>query len=295
MWIILALIGPIFWASSNFVDKYVLDRYTKGIYDFVFFSTITSWLFSLIILIFNGLPTLNWYSLIPIGTGIALAYSYGFYGKALERGDTSSVVILFKLIPVVTTSLAFIFLGQSLSPVQIFGFVLVLTGAMIVSFNKRQGSFINGFGYVLISILMWSIMTLFIDYGLTKMSVWDYLSLDSLGTGLAGLIMFISPNIRHRLIESIKTATSTKYIWFSGNNLLDIVGQTLIKGALSIAPAAGLVTVVMQVQSFYVIAIGLLLTYFVPHIIKEDISSTTLAKKTIGAVIMFLGIYTLVI
>ena len=68
-----------------------------------------------------------------------------------------------------------------------------------------------------------------------------------------------------------------------------------IKKALAIAPSAGLVTVVMQVQSFYAILIGVFLTLLIPNIIKEDISAPTLIKKVIGATIMFSGVYILLI
>lgn len=292
-WFFFSLLAPLFWASSNFVDKYILGKYTKGIFDFVFFSTITSWIFFAVIFLFVGTPELNIYSLIPIATGMILIYSYGFYGKALEQGDTSSLVILFKLIPVITVVLAFAFLGQTLSSNELIGFVIVLAGATVISFEKTKGIFIKGFGMILIAILMWSVMTLFIDYGLTKMSFWDYFMLDNLGSALAGLTMFIIPSIRRQVIEGIKTAQLGKYVWFSWNNVLDFFGQMSIKKALAIAPSAGLVTVVMQVQSFYAILIGVLLTLFIPHIIKEDISARTLIKKVIGAAIMFLGIYIL--
>lgn len=224
---------------------------------------------------------------------MVLIYSYGFYGKALEQGDTSSLVILFKLIPVITVILAFAFLGQTLSSNELIGFVIVLAGATIVSFKKSKGIFIKGFGMILIAILMWSVMTLFIDYGLTKMSFWDYFMLDNLGSALAGLTMFIVPSIRRQVIEGIKTARLGKYIWFSWNNVLDFFGQMGIKKALAIAPSAGLVTVVMQVQSFYAIIIGVLLTLLIPNTIKEDVSVPTLINKVIGAIIMFSGVYIL--
>lgn len=292
-WIFLSLLAPLFWASSNFVDKYILGKYTKGIFDFVFFSTITSWFLFAAIFLFVGVQELSVHSLIPIATGMVLIYSYGFYGKALEQGDTSALVILFKLIPVITVILALVFLGQTLSSNELLGFVVVLAGATIVSFEKSKGIFIKGFGMILIAILMWSVMTLFIDYGLTKMSFWDYFMLDNLGSALAGLTMFIIPSIRRQVIEGIKTATAGKYIWFSWNNILDFFGQMSIKKALAIAPSAGLVTVVMQVQSFYAISIGILLTIFIPHIIKEDIFLFNIDKKIVGAAIMFSGIYLL--
>ena len=294
-WILLSLLAPLFWASSNFVDKYILGKYTRGIFDFLFFSTITSLFLFLILFIFVGMPELTMYSWIPILTGVILIYSYGFYGKALEQGDTSALVILFKFIPVLTVVLAFIFLGQTLSSNELLGFVVVLAGATIVSFEKSRGIFIKGFGMILIAILMWSVMTLFIDYGLTKMSFWDYFLFDTLGSTLAGLTLFIIPAMRRQIIDGLKTATTGKYIWFSGNNLLDFFGQMSIKKALAIAPSAGLVTVVMQAQSFYAIVIGILLTLIIPGVIKEDISAPVLIKKFIGALIMFSGVYILLL
>ncbi|KKU37467.1 MAG: hypothetical protein UX53_C0049G0001, partial [Candidatus Azambacteria bacterium GW2011_GWB2_46_37] len=58
-WILLSLLAPLFWASSNFVDKYILGKYTRGIFDFLFFSTITSLFLFLILFIFVGMPELT--------------------------------------------------------------------------------------------------------------------------------------------------------------------------------------------------------------------------------------------
>jgi len=294
-WILLSLLAPFFWVLSNFMDKYILGKYTRGIFDFLFFSTITSWFLFLILFFFIGIPDLTIYSLIPILTGILLIYSYIFYGKALEQGETSSLVILFQLVSVITLILAFIFLGQILSFKELIAFLIVLVGTSIISFEKSHGFVIKGFGMMFVAILIWSVMTLVIDYGLTKMSFWDYFLLDNIGSGIAGLMLFIIPSIRKQIIDGLKTATIKKHTWFSLNNLCDFFGQMSIKGALAIAPSAGLVTVIAQVQSFYAIIIGMLLTIFLPNITKEDISVRTLIKKSIGALIMFSGIYILLI
>lgn len=293
-WILLSLLAPLFWTSSNFVDKYILNRYTQGIFDFLFYSSLTSWLFFLFLFIWFGKPELTIYSLIPIATGAILIYSYGFYAKALEKNDTSNIVILFELIPVVTAILAFLFLAQNLSGQELLGFIIVLAGATIVSFKRGKRFFNKNFGFIFIAIIMWSVMTLSIDYGLTKMKFWDYFMLDNLGSAFAGLTLFIIPTIRKQVMVGIKKASGKKYAWFSGNNILDFFGQLSVKKALALAPAAGLVTVVTQIQSFYAIIIGLILTFFVPRIIKEDISPSVLLKKCLGALVMLVGIYLLV-
>ena len=38
------------------------------------------------------------------------------------------------------------------------------------------------------------------------------------------------------------------------------------------------------------IGLGILLTMFVPHIVKEDVSKSILVKKSMMAVVMFLGL-----
>jgi hypothetical protein len=64
----------------------------------------------------------------------------------------------------------------------------------------------------------------------------------------------------------------------------------LIKKAFVLGPSAGLVTVVMQVQSVYGIAIGACLTLWLPHIIEEDISRENIGKKVLGVAVAFVGI-----
>lgn len=290
-WVFLSLLAPLFWALSNFIDKYILEKHTKNLFDYMFFSTITSWLFFIVITLFIGIPEINWYFLIPISTGVMLIYSYGFYGKALEQSETSSLVLLFSLIPLITVFLAFIFLGQTLSLREIVGSMIVLFGAVVVSFEKSKGVVTKGLGMILIAIIIWSAVNILVAYGLTKMSFWDYFILENLGSALAGVVLLVIPSMRQQVIEGIKTAGIQKYFWFFWNNSLDFLGQMSIKKALSLTSAVGLVAVITQVQSFYAILIGVLLTLLVPQIMKEDITVPTLLKKSIGAVIMFIGIY----
>ena len=294
-WIFFSLLAPFFWATSNFVDKYILGKQTKGIFDFLFFSTVGSWLLFLILFIFVGIPELTAYSWVPIFAGVILIYSYGFYGTALKGGDTSTLVLLFELIPVLTVIFAFIFLGQTLSSSELIGFVVVLLGATVVSFEKGRSVFVRGRGMILVAIVLWAVMTLFIDYGLTKMFFWDFILLDTLGSALAGLTLLVIPEMRRQVVLGLKTATTDKFFWFFGNDLLDFFGQMSFTKALAIAPSAGLVTVLMQVQSFYAIVIGILLTLCVPNILREDISAGILVKKFVGGLIMFGGVYILLI
>lgn len=292
LWIVFALLAPVFWVFSNFVDKYSLERYTKGIFDFLFFSTLTSWLFVTALVTLFGFPLLIPHSIIPVFLGMALIYSYGFYGKSLKQGETSRLIILFQLIPVLTLVLAFLFLGQTISLKEFVAFLLVLIGATAISLDKTEVGtvFTKGAKWMFVAIAMWAVIFLFADYALTKMSFEDFFILDTLGTALASIPLLLIPFTRRQIIVGIKTAVPKKYGWFVLNNFFDFFGQMSMKKALALAPSAGLVTVVIQVQSFYGIVLGFLLTMLLPYVFKEDVSIKSLRKKIGGALVMFGGI-----
>ena len=197
-WILLSLVAPLFWAGSTFVDKYLLSKHTKGIYDFLFFSTLTNWVFTLGLILFFGLPRLNTYSLIPLATGIVLLYSYGFYGKALEKEEASSLVVLFKLIPVISLLLGFLFLGQTLSFRELIGFIVVLLGTIAISFERVDKHLVplKGLGLILVSIIIWAMLFVLMDFGLSKMPYWDFFTIHIFGGAIAGPLLMIVPDIR---------------------------------------------------------------------------------------------------
>ena len=291
-WIFLALLALLFWIFFNYVDKYSLERYVKGIFDFLFFSTLTAWLFTPALVFLFGFPTLTWFSVVPILLGMALIYSYGFYGKALQEGETSRLVILFQLVPVLTLILAFLFFEQTISSKEFTVFFFVLMGAVIISVERFgvRAIFTKGAKWIMVDIVMWSVIFLIADFMLTKMSFTDFLILDTFGTALAGLPLLLIPAMRKQIVYGIKTAVPQKYRWFVLNNFFDFFGQMSLKGALSLSSSAGLVTVIIQVQSFYGIVLGYILTMVLPSIFREDTSKKALGKKIIGALIMFLGV-----
>ncbi len=296
-WIIYALLAPVFWAFSNFIDKYSLEKNVANIFDFLFFSSLFGWLFLPFMVLIFGFPEFTLFSLLPICMGILLVYSYGFYGKGLEVGETSRVVILFKLIPVLTLVFGFLFLGQTLTTTQFLAFLLVLGGALFVSFEKKISGFklYDGTLWVLCAIGIWSIIFLVSDWTLTKISFGEFIIFDTLGTALAGPLMLLIPEVRKQVLLGWSKSTPSKFGWFFANNVTDLLGQMAIKKSLSLAPAAGLVTVAMQIQSLYVIALGALLTIMLPQYFNEDISAKAISGKLLGAFVMFFGIYILFI
>jgi drug/metabolite transporter (DMT)-like permease len=289
-WIFLSLLAPLFWTCSVFIDKFILHKYDHGYYDFIFFCTTTAYLVVPAILLYFGLPELSAMSLIPIGCGMLLIYSYLLYAKALDTRDASLIIILFKLTPLFTAAFGFIFLHQKLNALELTAFLIIFCGALGVSLKPPRLELKKGIIPIVMAIMAWSLITVITDYTLDFLPLWEFVLFTNIGVIFAGWLLLILPKTRSEVIAGIKQATTKKIGWYTGNNLLDLTANVLFDAALLLGPSAGLVSVVAQVQSGYGILLGILLTLLFPAVFDEDIRRKTLIKKVLGMMVMFFGV-----
>jgi transporter family protein len=66
-------------------------------------------------------------------SGLTTAVSWAFYYKALKLGEVSTIALIDKGSFVVAVLLAWLFLGERITPRIAFGCVLILAGLVIVS------------------------------------------------------------------------------------------------------------------------------------------------------------------
>jgi len=291
-WILLALLGPLFWAGSNIFDKYALDKVSRGNYDFLFFGTIGSFFIVFLTLGVFGLEYVGSFILIPIVAGFFLQYSYLFYSYALKREDASYVVPLYITYSVVVLLLS-PFFGETITQLQLISFGVVFLGALVLSLEKLSFEIFNyrkGALLMVPAILLISFYVLFIDYSLETLSFTDTFIYDLIGFSLAGLSLMLIPKWRGEIIEGIKTANVKKYSLFLINDTLDLSGHLIYKYALLLAPSASLVAVLGGIQPFYVLVLGGLFTIFLPHIVTENITRREIIQKVLGTIIILLGI-----
>ncbi len=76
------------------------------------------------------LPLAGWGWLLALSLGPTLV-GFGFYNHALSRLPASLVNLLATLEPVMTAVLAYVFLGERLTPVQIIGAVIILVAVTL--------------------------------------------------------------------------------------------------------------------------------------------------------------------
>src|SRR4030043_1423885 len=135
-WLLIALLAPILWAVSNYIDKLLIGKYFKGgTGALILFSCLIGIPVFILIAIFK--PAVLSVSiasalLVTLNGFVYILYLFP-YLKALNKSDTSSVVPIFQTIPIFVYFLAFFILGERLSGMQIFGSLLILSAAVGIS------------------------------------------------------------------------------------------------------------------------------------------------------------------
>jgi drug/metabolite transporter (DMT)-like permease len=80
---------------------------------------------------------LGWVTILLLAVGPTLG-GYGLYTVSLTYLPTSTANLIITLEPAMTAGLAFLFLGEQLSPSQLLGGALILVGVLVLRLSERR-------------------------------------------------------------------------------------------------------------------------------------------------------------
>ena len=297
-WFFIALIGPILYSLANHTDKYLISKYLKGgaVGSLIIFSSIFSIVALPVVIFFHpsvlGISLLKGMALSINGMLVVIAVLCYFY--ALRKEDASSVVPFYQTVPIFAFILGYFILGETVTIVQGFASLIIILGAVILSFELGLGKThfkkevvvlmltasllyaINGIIFKLIAI----------DNGFWLSTFWGFIGKIVLGLGFLAFI----PIYRDQFVAMIKENKVTVLGLNSLSEILFIGAESVTQYATLLAPVA-LVLLVNSFQPLFVFMIGILLTLFLPKITKESIESKQIIQKIIGIGLIVTGSY----
>src|SRR5215831_10692180 len=156
LWLVFAFIGPISWAASTHIDKYLVDKYFRDS------DTAVLIVFTALIGL-AALPVIWAFdpgvlSLSPLAIGVMTlsgVFYMGamlFYLRAIQSEEASVVAPLFQLSVLFTLLLAFLSLRESMTLLQLAGIGLIILGVLTVSLHGR--SFMRGLKARLVALMV---------------------------------------------------------------------------------------------------------------------------------------------
>jgi len=291
-WLILAFLAPLFWSFTNILDKFLLEKHAKDPFSLAVYMDIAFFVLSLFLVLFTDLAAPFSYILIAVLIGLLNFFSFLFGFKAMAVEDASVVVPLIFVYPVFTTLFAFLFLGETVSLGQYAGAALLILSSVLIALKRNLGKLAvsPALKFMLVSVLLTGAMVTVEKFALGSISPYALLfwsNFGLLGASLAALALF--PGMRKRFVGLLHLRPKIAGIAWLCNGTC-FVAALLFYLALSVGPAT-LVSSLNALQPFFVLVMILLLSRFLPHLLKEEHTSRMLLLKVLAVLFVLIGSY----
>ncbi len=116
----------------------------------------------------------------------------------------------------------------------------------------------------------------------------SYLFWNFIGTLIIGFLLFCFPKIRGNFLNDIKKVGRTVLFWRILNTSMGLIAIIFYYIAISIG-LVSLVAAISSVEPFFVFIFTLLLSIFVPRILKEDIGKGAVTTKALAIILIIVG------
>lgn len=138
-WLVLAILGPFFWALSNIIDERLVQRIFKEPLGL----TVITGLFNTIplaVIPFFHLPEfVGSISLIAFAAGVLGISIYYPYLKALEITNAAITVVLWNFVPVFVLIFSQLLLKEVLTGKDYLAIALFISASLLVTLNRTSG------------------------------------------------------------------------------------------------------------------------------------------------------------
>ncbi len=287
-WILLALLAPLFYALSNVVDKFLLNnrvKYCFAMAPIAGFAALLFGLGSLFFVSFESVTTKQMLIVFLLGIGISTVYVLYYYVMSVE--EASRVVSIAFLSPVFVLIFAAFFLGERLPGWKYFAVLLVIAGVVLIGMQGIQRGILmrKGFYWRLLTCLINAGIVITQKYMLGDLQFLQLFSIQCFGLFFGLSLTLLSPKIRAHFKH---VAKSTHYVFLSEG--LTFTGALILLAAMSRGPVS-ITSALASVQPVYMLIFAILLSIFLPSILKEEFTRKTLIVKGMAVLMIAVGAY----
>lgn len=297
LWLLFAFVGPVAWAASAHIDKYLVDKYFKDSDTAVLmvFTAIVGvvalpfiWFFQPEVL---NLPRLT--ITVMTVSGILYMAALLFYLRAIQSAEASVVAPLFQLSVIFTLTLGWLLLHERLSWGQLLGVACIIAGALILS--VRAKAFVSKFKARLLLLMIGATFVISLStvafkyFAIEDESYWGTIFWTFVGEALFGVGILIVPGKWRQFHDLFKQSPGAMIGVNAANELINLGGGLAVRYASLLAPVA-LVSAISSTTTLFVFLFGIFLTVFFPNCGHEDLSWVNLVRKGIAALLVAAGV-----
>jgi len=294
-WLIYAFSGPVFWAASTHMDKYLVERYFRrsDVAVLLVFTALIGLLMLPFILYWRpevlALPGRD--ALVVAFSGVLYMVALYFYLQALQGDEASVVAPFFQAGPLFGYALAWLVLGETLSHRQLAGGGLIVAGGLLLSIHPGAGRVRLRLVFLMLSCaFVMAVSSVIFKAFAVHDEFWSTTFWTYLGEALYGLWLLALPGPRRQFLSLLRVNTGAVLGVNAANELINLGGGLGMRYALLLAPLS-LVQAITSTTTLFVFLFGVLLSLFLPKLGREDLSARNLLQKSVSAVLIAAGVY----
>ncbi len=229
-------------------------------------------------------------------SGVISAISSIPYYSALEHDDSTNLGIFIQLAPVMYLVLGWLFLGDTISPMQLVSFFIILSAPLLIVFASRKRSrgvrikaMLLAFLYVLFNV---SGNLLFVHAHNSNLSFFTEMGVCFVGAGVANsLLVLLNPKMRRRFFFVVKRSKKKVLPPVIIGALMNILMNMSYRAALTFAPAVALASVSTDaVEPVVIFFMGLVLSLIWPKFGREKLNKKSVCVHLLATIIVVIGI-----
>lgn len=302
MWLIVATIGYTLLAVVFILDKFIVSKSAVKPVLYTFYSTI--FMFGAVLFFpfvgFGWLTGIDW--LWALVSGIAFGLGLWTFYLAVKKGETSHISPFNgAMITIFIYLIAFVFLAERLTDIQLAGIAILVFASLLLSFEKsrKYKGFHTGFLWAIISGLFFAVSHVSAKYLYGLYPFWTAFIWTRATTGLVGLFLLSFPSVWRSFKRTLRQAQGKerkpKTYARRHAGLIVVVDKVLGVGAVVLiqyAMAIGSVTLVGAMAGMQYVLMFIfiyLLTKFLPKVFKEYFTRREIAVQLIAILLVALG------
>jgi drug/metabolite transporter (DMT)-like permease len=204
--------------------------------------------------------------------------------------EVSRIAPLFQFIPLFVVFLSVLFLDEILGAQKYLGIALIVITSILISYRKSESgkSLSSAFKLMIPFSIILAVYTVLNKYLLGYLDYWSIFFWMMIGSCLGVLFMLCFSKPRKQFVETFPLlGKRTFFVSLFGEGTY-IIGTIFSLIATSLGYVS-LVSTLSGLQQFFVFVYMLVLSLFVPAILKEEISRNVVALKISAIALMFVG------
>lgn len=296
MWLLFAFSGPVLWAASTHMDKYLVERYFKHS-DTAVLMVFTAWIGLLMlpfIWVFDApalaVPLVS--MLVMVASGILYMSAILFYLRAIQSAEASVIAPLFQMSTIFTFGLGYLILRETLTWSNGIGVVLIVAGALALSIDTSfhfRAPKLRILFLMLLATFVFALSAVIFKFFAIQESFWSTTFWTYVGEALFGAGILAVPRYLKQFTTLLKTNTKALLTVNGVNELINLGGGLGVRFASLLAPVV-VVSAISSTTTLFVFIFGIILTIFLPRLAHEDISRANLFQKGAAALLVAAGV-----